>query len=111
MPIYDYICELGCGTVEAMRGYDNDETGCPKCSGPARRKSVYLTFNVTGSGATVPLSDRRYNVSEFQEASQEIAYAHGKAENEQGRELKSPDLYKAGLAQARRTGAPIRANR
>ena len=108
MPIYDFTCNLGCGTHEKRVAYDAEEAGCPKCGGPAQRKSVYLTFNITDSGATVPLSDRRYNVSEFKEASQEIAYGHDKAEQEQGRELASPNLYQAGLERARQKGAPIR---
>ena len=106
---------MGCGTHEKKCGYEVEETGCPKCGGPAFRKSVYLTSIVTESGplggrlATVPLSDRRYNVSRFQEASQEIDYAHTKAENERGRTLEAPDLYKAGLNKARQMGAKIRA--
>ena len=108
MPIYDFTCELGCGTHEKRVAYEVADAGCPKCGGPARRRSVYLTFNITDSGATVPLSDRRYKVSEFQEASQEMSHAHTKAENEQGRKLKSPNLYKAGVERARQMGAHIR---
>lgn len=109
MAIYDYTC-MSCGRTREERGrYSDTEIVCTGCGGPAKRRSVYLTSNVTDSGATVPLSDRRYNVSEFQEASGEINHAHVKAENEQGRKLESPDLYRAGVERARQMGVPIRA--
>lgn len=106
MALYDYHC--GEHLTEARRGYEVAEIPCPRCGQPAHRASVYLTANIVES-APVPLSDRRYNVSRFLEASEEISHNHRKAENEQGRELPSPSLYKAGLRRAKATGAPIRA--
>lgn len=117
MPRYDFTCELGCGTHEAVRGYDEEETGCPKCGGPARREAVYLPYirgetcprgNATRAGNIKDKSGRT-RVSLFTEASEEMNYAHVKAENEQGRKLESPNLYKAGVERARQMGAKIRA--
>jgi hypothetical protein len=117
MPRYDFTCELGCGTHEEVRGYEVEETDCPKCGGPARREAVYPSQSICGD--TVPkgnatragnIKDRngRTRVSLFTEASEEMNYAHTKAENEQGRKLASPNLYKAGLERARQMGAQIR---
>ena len=46
--------------------------------------------------------ERRYKVSEFQEASADIAYEHEKAERREGRKLPQPDLYKASKKRAKK---------
>jgi len=43
--------------------------------------------------------ERRYNVSEFMEASHDIAYEHDKQEQREGRKLPQPDLW--GMAKRR----------
>lgn len=114
-PRYDYACECG-NVVEEVRGYEEDSIPCPSCSKPAQRVPVYAEQFI--SGETCPKGNAtragnitdpkgRTRVSVFQEASQEFDYAHKKAENEQGRKLKSPNPYKEGLKRAREMGAKI----
>ena len=70
--------------MELRRGYDEEETYCKKCGGPAWRKSVYLEQFI--SGETVPKGNAtragnikdpkgRYQLTLFKEASEEVAYA------------------------------------
>ncbi len=116
MPRYDYACK--CGTVvEEVRGYEEDSISCSSCSATAQRVSVYLNQSIQGEtcprgnatrAGNIKDSKGRTRVSLFTEASEEMNYAHVKAENEQGRKLESPNLYKAGLARARQMGADIR---
>lgn len=106
MPIYDFGC--ACGQVTELRkGYGVTSAPCPSCGNEARRVAVYREQAIVtetgarnGRRAEVPLSDRRYNVSRFQEVTQELDYAHKKAENEVGHELPSPNYYKHALARA-----------
>ncbi len=115
MPRYDYACK--CGTVvEEVRGYEEDSISCSSCSATAQRVSVYLPYirgdtmprgQATRAG-NIKDSKGRTRVSLFTEASEEMNYAHGRAEQEQGRELASPNLYKAGVERARQMGAQIR---
>ena len=116
MPRYDYACKCG-NVVEEVRGYEEDSIPCPSCSGTARRVAIYAEQFI--SGETVPKGNAtragnikdgkgRTRVSLFTEACQEMSHAHTKAENEQGRKLKSPNLYKAGVERARQMGAHIR---
>ena len=117
MPRYDFTCELGCGTHEKRVGYEVDESGCPKCGGPARREAVYPNQSIIGDtcpkgnatrAGNIKDKNGRTRVSLFTEACEEMNYGHIRAENEQGRKLKSPNLYQAGLSKARQMGASIR---
>lgn len=117
MPTYDYACTCG-AVVEEVRGYDDSVIPCPSCGKSAERVPVYTEQFI--SGETVAkgryatragnIKDRkgRTRVSLFQEASSEVDYAHRKREQEVGREMPRPDLYKVGLERARRMGVPIR---
>ena len=98
MPYYDFGC--ACGQVTERRlGYEVAAILCPACGKRAQRRAVYLTTNIVDS-APVPLSDRRYNVSRFKEASEEIDYNHRCEEERRGQELSHPSLYKAGVTRA-----------
>ncbi len=116
MPTYDFGCT--CGQVTELRkGYGVTSIPCPACGNEANRLAVYPgQFIVTETGAKggrraeVPLSDRRYNVSRFEEASQELDYAHVKAENEVGHELPSPSYYKHAMARAEGINPNFRAS-
>lgn len=99
MPVYHFSCT--CGQVTELRkGYDIVSIPCPVCGNEARRAAVYREQGIVTESAPIPLSDRRYNVSRFQEVTQELDYAHGKAENEVGHDLPSPNVYKHALARA-----------
>ncbi len=89
MPIYDYRC-LACGIFEAMRGVEDSSTPCPICSQLAEREAVYPIALGT--------KEKKYRVSDFKEASQELDYAHTRAERREGRKLKFPNLYREGRA-------------
>ena len=99
MPNYDFICK--CGEVtEARVGYEARTRPCPACGQTADRATVYPIALGT--------KEKKYRVSEFQEASQELEYAHGQQEQREGRKVKWPNPYKAGLREAARRGARIR---
>ena len=117
MPIYDYICELGCGTHEARRGYDEVETYCPKCGGPAHRKSVY---HVSAPGDPQPGNLREYVMrgarfdptevfknagtvrakERFQEQREELAYNGKQEEERQQQTLPGPNYIASEAARA-----------
>lgn len=112
MPLYDFECRVG-HVTEVKAGYDVTHLPCPTCGREALRLAVYREQYI--SGETVPkgnatregnIKDKhgRTRLSVFQEASQEIDYAHTKAENEAGRELPSPNLYKKAVRAAKQKG-------
>jgi hypothetical protein len=115
-PRYDYACE--CGTVvEEARGYEEDSIPCSSCSASAQRVPVYAEQFISGETVAKGKATRagnitdpkgRTRVSVFQEAGQELADAHDRQEQREGRKLNFPDAYKAGLGEARRRGAKIR---
>jgi hypothetical protein len=99
VPIYNFACE--CGEVtEARAGYETGSLPCPACGQAATRSAVYQIALGT--------KEKKYRVTEFQEASQELEYAHGQQERREGRKVKWPSPYKAGLKEAARRGARIR---
>jgi putative FmdB family regulatory protein len=110
MPLYDYSCRNG-HTVEERRGYDDDIILCPLCGDTAQRHAVYRyqsTITETG-GKSYPKYNAKdgdkYRVSDFHEASAEIDYAAAQAERKEGKPVKVPSMYKAGLRKAKRMGA------
>lgn len=115
MPTHDYRCDCGEVTERTHTGYGVATVPCDLCGGSARRLAVYqyqATITETG-GKQFPKyrtvdEKGRYRVSNFQEASEEINHAYEKEEKKEGREIKRPDLYKKGLAEAKRRGAKIR---
>ena len=111
MPTYDYCCPK-CGYFEASRGVEESFTPCSLCGTPAKREAVYAyQSTITESGGNSYPSKNakdergRARVSDFQEASAEIAHAHSEAEKREGRPIKGPNLYKAGLKRAKEMGA------
>ncbi len=102
IPLYDYSCRAE-HTTEAVRGYDIESIPCPSCGADAQRSGFNLVSSVIREGATrVKDAKGKYLVSDFQEASQELDHAAKR----DGVEL--PNIYKAGVAEARRRGAKIR---
>ncbi len=115
MPVYDYVCGLG-HTHEERRGYEESSAPCASCGKPAQRVAVYAyqsTITETGGNSYPRLDnakskDGKYRVSDFQEASAEIDYAASRIEQREGKPVKTPSSYKAGLRKAARMGAKVR---
>lgn len=114
MPLYDFNCEA-CGTVtETRQGFETASIPC-RCGAIAQRVGVYReqfiqaeTGPVGGKKNEIPPSDIRLGreVSEFQEASKEVAYHYDKAETE-GVTVKRPNLFKRGMREARKKNPKI----
>jgi len=105
LPKYDYLCKSG-HLTERINGYDVDTIECPVCGEEAKRQSVYAFTPFTETGVKVgrlgpvPREEKRYDVSLFQEASEERDYNHKKAEEAAGRPLKSKNLWGEAKKQA-----------
>lgn len=93
---YEYTCPLG-HVTERKGGVGDTHAPCSACNRPARRREFNLAAVV---GATV-MKEQKYRVSEFMEASQEIAYHHAKTETT------APDLWGIAKKEARRRGAKV----
>ena len=111
MPIYDFRCE--CGEVTEVRaGYETVSLPCPACGCPAQRVAVYdsqYTITETGGHSYPRLNNAKsekgkYRVSDFVEASAEINHAASAIEKQEGKPVKVPNFYKAGLKKAARMG-------
>jgi len=111
-PIYDFAC--GCGEVtEARASYETTNLTCPACGQPARRVAVYesqFTITETGGHSYPRLNNAKsekgkYRVSDFLEASAELDHAAGVIEKREGKPVKVPSFYKAGLKKAEKMGA------
>ena len=114
MPIYDFAC--ACGEVtEARAGYETSALPCA-CGRLAKRVAVYqsqYTITETGGKSTPRLNNAKsekgkYRVSDFREASAEIDHEVSKVEKREGKPVKIPSFYKAGLRQAEKMGATRR---
>ncbi len=108
MPLYDFKCPSG-HVTERLKGYGVESIPCPYCCAPAHRRG-YNTVSVELREAATEVKDKdgRVNVTRFKEASEEVAYGYEKAEQREGVKIKSPNLYKAGLREAKRKGAKLR---
>lgn len=98
MPTYDFVCS--CGEVtEARRGVDTPSIPCPACGGDAERAPFCAGVSIACDGlptrAGVMAHERRYNVSEFQEAQNEVLY------DQQRGKLPKRDLLKMGKRKAK----------
>ena len=110
MPIYDFACK--CGEVaEARAGYDTSALPCA-CGRLAQRVPVNVVYaNTETGGHSVPRLNNaksekgKYRVSDFVEASAEIAHEAEKVEKREGKPVKVPSFYKAGLEKAEKMGA------
>jgi hypothetical protein len=98
MPVYNFICKCG-EVVEARVGYGVDAMPCP-CGQEAKRSAV--------NRVALGTKEKKYRVSDFQEASAELDYTATQIEQREGRPVKMPSPYKAGLRQAEKMGAKIR---
>ena len=112
MPYYDFACP--CGEVtEARAGYETSSLPCPACGQLAKRVAVYqsqYTITETGGKGIPRLNNAKsekgkYRVSDFVEASSEIAHEAEKVEKREGKPVKVPNFYKAGLKKAEKMGA------
>lgn len=112
MPYYDFACP--CGEVtEARAGYETSSLPCPACGQLAERVAVYqsqYTITETGGKGIPRLNNAKsekgkYRVSDFVEASSEIAHEAEKVEKREGKPVKVPNFYKAGLKKAEKMGA------
>ena len=115
MPTYIYQCGLGHETEERWHGVEDISIPCPLCGETAHRAFCSGLPAIRGetvgrsySTSDVKDSKGRYRLSHFQEASEQVAYEHTRAERREGRKLKGPDPYKIGINRARRMGAKIR---
>lgn len=117
MALYDFKCPEG-HVIEKRTSIDTDVVSCPTCGLPAVREAVYRDQSIFGETvaksqrrAEVPRGERRYGkkFELFQEASQEIAYAAIKVEQETGQVVKTPNYYKQGLRKANRIKAGLEA--
>ena len=115
MPLYDYRC-ADCGEViEERRGLEDYFIPCLLCGGTAHRAACSGLPAIRGetvgssfSTSRVKDDKGRYRLSHYQEASAQVADAHQRAEQREGRKLEAPDPYKEGLNRARQMGAQIR---
>ena len=96
--LYDYVCPSG-HVTEKRGGVSDIHTPCSQCNRLSQRRG----FNLVSIGT----KEKKYRVSEFMEASQEVDYHHTRAEND-GMPVKRPNLYKEGLREAKRRGAKVR---
>lgn len=116
MATYLYHCTYCKDTFEEMwRAPDDCIWPCPVCGTAAKRVACSGVPAIRGetvgssfSSSRAVDSKGRYRLSDFQEASEEVAHTHTRAERREGRSLKGPDLYKAGLNRARQMGAKVR---
>lgn len=115
MPRYDYYCP-DCGQwFEAWQGVEDFFTSCLSCGTSSKRAACSGLPAIRGetvgqSFSTSNAKDEkgRYRLSHFQEASEQVAYEHTRAERREGRKIKGPDPYKEGLRRARQMGAKIK---
>ena len=101
MPLYIFHCPEH--EIERLASRTTTAILCPHCGKTAVRQEVNH-IGVTGFAA-VPRDQKSYRQSfkEFKEASAEVDYHYSKAEAN-GDPVKSPNLFQAGLAQARKQG-------
>jgi len=116
MATYVYYCEKCKDAFDEMwRGPEDYVWPCPICGTSSKRRFNSGLPAIRGETVGTSYSSSRavdqkgrYRMTDFQEASAEIADTHTRAERREGRRLKSPDLYKAGLNRAEDMGATIR---
>ena len=115
MPRYDYYCP-DCGQwFEAWQGVGDFFTPCLSCGTSSKRAACSGLPAIRGETVGSSFSSSRavdlrgrYRLSDFREASEEIADSHTRAERREGRSLKGPDLYKEGIRKAASMGARVR---
>jgi hypothetical protein len=108
---YDYLCEEG-HVTEQVRGREDSTSSCP-CGASAQRVVLEAPYAITETGGAGmrrhnhTKTGGKYRVSDFQEASETIDDTYSRREKN-GEKVERPDLYKQGIANAKRMGAKIR---
>lgn len=111
MPLYQYQCDRCFSLFERRASFKDASWPCDRCTSRAKRVEVYReqyisceTGPKTGPKSEPPREEKSYRkeFKEFQEASQEMEHAYRDVE-------KKPNYYKAGLREAKRRGAKVRA--
>jgi len=100
MPFYNFLCENN-HLFEKITSMDTKVLECPICGGKSERlfSAEGQTFgpglptNAYCSGASITRNKKRYDVSLFQEACEERAYAHSKAEERAQKKLPLENLW------------------
>lgn len=112
MPRYDYRCPAN-HRFEEYAGFDDDTMLCV-CGQTATRIGVYHDQYIScetgpkgGTRSEPPREEKsyRHEFKRFQEAASEIDYAHSRVDDPK---VKPPNMWKAGLRQAKKQGAKIR---
>ena len=110
MPLYDYECDRG-HVTESRQGMDIEFIPC-RCGLPAERVQVYRnqfihaeTGPKGGLKNPVPVNEMRLgrDVSEFEEASGEVAYAYAKEERD------PPNLYAKAMDRVKKINPKVKA--
>ena len=108
MPLYEYTCGAG-HTTEGIQGMGVESIPCPSCGLNAPRAGFNRVSVEVREGPEMARDSKgKYRVSDFKEASEELNYAVDQEEKKDGRKIKTPSLYKAGIREAKRRGARIR---
>ncbi len=101
MATYAYYCAKCKAPFEELQRSPDDATWpCPVCGTISKRADCSGLPAIRGETVGGSYATSR-NIANFQEASQEIDYAHNRAEQREGRELKFTPLYKEGIRRAR----------
>ena len=107
MAVYEYHCSNG-HESEARGEYDMPSPPCPDCGEPTERESVYAIPFIMGGATSVPLDDRRINLSKFTEAASELEYKHQKHEEIVQHKVDNPNYFHEGMRRAKQVLAGTR---
>ena len=99
MPLYTFQCRNG-HRHDAFGAVRAPSRVCPECSCRARRVTVYRNAQV--GRVRTPVAERAVKIREFTEASEQLAYEHGRAEESAQRPLPAPPLWQTAKRRAGR---------
>lgn len=102
MPLYEFACPRGHRT-EALKRAGVVTVPCA-CGAPAHRLEVYAP--AIGGRARPPAGQRAVDLRTYREATEQIAYEHGRAEESAQQGLPSAPL----MAQAQANAAKLRSS-
>ena len=108
MPNYDYRCPDG-HQFEARGGYETAGLPCRECGEVAVRLAVYAVAHVVAGAVSVPLDQRRVNLSKFMEAAHGVEHEHKKQEEIHQKTLDNPNYFHEGIRRANEVLAGRRA--
>ena len=98
MPIYSFQCPEG-HIQEGLHPIGTERIACG-CGLRAQRLSVFDPLVIT-TRAAVPRDQQRVSMKQFDEASEELAYQHRKAEEQAQKPLPYPNYWQAAQRRAR----------